>query len=376
MQSKWIRLFLLSCLFLLFLSAACNQGASPLSDGEATKNLPSNWPWRGVNLNCGVGSNITEWDIKNIKQHELNMVHILLNPPRARSKSSANEVFDLLMQETEQILEYCKKYELTAVVSFHKFPFDPSKNFRQSSTKFWYNPEEVKTALSFFEQGVKRLSRYGNELAAYEFISEPILRDSKEERIPKNVREVTLACIEIVQRHDKGRYFCISPGPGGHPSGYKDFEPYAADNLVYNFHFFGPNQYTHQGINNSAVLSYPGIINNRKWNQERMKAVMRPALNWKASNEVLMTLGSFGCTYWADGRLQYLSDLVNIAKAHGLSYSYHCYNGFPAWSLVDKNHVQPALRKMQQRLQSREIPAAQKSDNTTAHTWKILNPNE
>jgi endoglucanase len=365
------RLYLI---LILFLSSFIAQKpkAPKIIEHEVNQNItPPQWPWNGVNFKCDINTNIDENEFILISKKKMNLVHILIEPSQNKNGDlSDEEIFNRLMAKTKEIIALCKKHNLTSIVSFHKFPISPSKTFNQTSKYFWNDINEINTALNFFEMGVKELASCGEELGAYEFVSEPIIRDGGSIRVPQNLREVQQRCINIIEKYDPGRYFCVSPGPGGHPKGYDDFEPYTYENTIYNFHVFGPHAYTHQGVKKyTSVFEYPGYINFQYWDTEKMNNHLENTLQWQKKYNRPMIIGSFGAVHWAKGRDTYLNDIVTFAKTNNFSYSYHCFNGYFGWSIKNNTRSNQLLKS---KLKESGLKINDSISIIYEQTWKIL----
>lgn len=335
---------------------------------------PPQWPWKGVNFKCNIDTDIDKNDFSLISEKGINLVHILIEPPRQNINLSDEEIFKKLMTKTKEIIELCKKYNLTSIVSFHKFPFSSTKTFKQTSKYFWNNSDEIDIALSIFEMGVKELACYGKELSAYEFVSEPIIRDDIGIKTPRNLVEVQRRCINIIKKHDPGRYFCVSPGPGGHSKGYDDFEPFAYEKVIYNFHVFGPHAYTHQGVKKGSKLyKYPGYVNFKYWDTKKMNNFLKNTLVWKNKHNKLMIIGSFGAVHWAEGKNSYLNDIVSFATRNNYSYSYHCYNGYFGWGLKNRTHSKHLLKE---KLNDFSFKINDSISRIYEDTWRIIGQNQ
>jgi hypothetical protein len=106
------------------------------------------------------------------------------------------------------------------------------------------------------------------------------------------------------------------------------------DKIIYGFHYYLPHQYTHQGIKGwSELYEYPGFINNKYWNKEEIRNEIELASNWAKENNQLLYVGEFSVVRWANGKDEYLEDVLNIFEEKNIGYTYWILNEWNGWNM-------------------------------------------
>ena len=125
-----------------------------------------------------------------------------------------------------------------------------------------------------------------------------------------------------------------TPGPWGGPAGYQTFSAAIPDDkIIYNFHFYQPHKYTHQGTkNNKKKYNYPGLINGKFINKKYLERELSYATQWAKKNKKLLFVGEFSVSSKAPNKEKYLIDLMDLFEKNNLSYAYFSFNGWIGWS--------------------------------------------
>ena len=121
-------------------------------------------------------------------------------------------------------------------------------------------------------------------------------------RIAAAIREVDPETPIIVESTDWGG-----------PEGFRTLVPINQPNMIYSFHFYYPNTFTHQGVvgKPDGVL-YPGHIAGEEWNREKLKQIMQPVIDFQ----------------------------ISIFEENGWDWTYHAYREYNGWDAEigsDKN---------------------------------------
>jgi hypothetical protein len=160
----------------------------------------------------------------------------------------------------------------------------------------------------------------------------------------KTWQTVTLpALIREIRAIDSDTYLVVEPGPWGMPTGFSSFQPIRDPKVVYSFHFYAPQNYTHQGVHASRLhtkgkLTYPGTLQmfdtspKESWNRDRLIEYCRPAREFQKKYHVRMWVGEFSVIRWAPGRDKWLTDAISIFENYGWDWCFHSYAGWNGWN--------------------------------------------
>lgn len=146
-------------------------------------------------------------------------------------------------------------------------------------------------------------------------------------------------------------------------------EPLRDPNVIYNFHFYEPHIFTHQGATWGAYywhwlkdLHYPSSIENSEkvadevqdpvdrlnvvrygydhWDADRMNGELKQAADWAAHNRVLLTCNEFGVFRNAnpEDRARWITDVRSALERYGIGWAMWDYDG--NFGVVTKNNGQ------------------------------------
>jgi len=299
---------------------------------DVGQKLPPKWPWHGVSMGF---PEATPKDLERY-HHELgiNVVRLQVKARQFAMKQniSGDKALDAGLRWVEEMLDVCARLGIEGIVNISQFPLDPSKP-GQTTPEFWRNPESRLSVLHTAQRVVEHLSGRGDELAAYDFMSEPVIAMGQTSVIPGPWPVLLQQITNIVNGKDKKRWLLVSPGPWGVVSGYKLFKPPTGERLIWGAHIYTPHAFTLQGeksLQNGA--SYPGLIRLRYWNKVVLRNSMQPLVDFNKRNPGPVFVGEFGAVRWADGSEQYLLDLADIFAEQGWGFAYFSATGWHGWN--------------------------------------------
>jgi len=297
---------------------------------------PNNWPWKGVNIELINNLPISEKEIQYLSDIGINTISVSIKT-RQLSKQNHKDAFAnlrLSFTHIHTLLRWCKKYELQLIITHSNFPIYPNNKSRRSSSEFWENRKNINEIIEVSKLISSEFKDYGHELGAYKIMAEPLIRDGNKVKTPEIWKNTIENIISIIRKNDKERYVYVTSGPGGSGNDFSSFKPLNDKYIIYGFHFYKPHAYTHQGIQGRKNdVTYPGSINLRIWDQQKLEQTMKPIINFKNKYQVPILVGEFSVVNGAKGELKYLSDALEIFEQHGFGWTYWCYNGYKGWNI-------------------------------------------
>jgi aryl-phospho-beta-D-glucosidase BglC (GH1 family) len=167
-------------------------------------------------------------------------------------------------------------------------------------------------------------------------------------------REIATSVTREIRAIDPARTIVFEPSPLAKPAAFADLQPLPEDNIVYSVHVYVPPAYTHQGVNGKPKgYTYPGMINQEYWNKDRLRASLRPVVEFQHRYNVPIYVGEFSAVRWAPGNDKYLSDVIELFEEYQWDWSYHAYREWSGWSVehsddpaVDDVTTVPTARKL------------------------------
>ncbi len=144
------------------------------------------------------------------------------------------------------------------------------------------------------------------------------------------------AAAKKVRAVDPDHAIVIEPAPWGGPEAVSHFAPIDVPNVVYSVHMYLPHPFTHQGVyDNPRGFEYPGLIQGVKWDKDRLRLALKPALDFQRDYGVAMYVGEFSAIRWAPGEsaCDYLRDVIEIMEEYGWDWAYHAFREWDGWSV-------------------------------------------
>jgi aryl-phospho-beta-D-glucosidase BglC (GH1 family) len=187
--------------------------------------------------------------------------------------------------------------------------------------------------------------RYQDEpaLAGYDLLNEPVVADD-----PVQWEDLANEALVAIRQVDRRHAIFVERlnaviGHGSNPdwnedrNGEMNFFLLDDTNVVYEFHFYKPMAFTHQGASWIPALrdlrtAYPGPF--RDWDGARktgdrayLERELAPYLAFGKQHDVPLYLGEFGVIRggFADGKsgTAWVGDVVDVALGAGVSFTYH-----------------------------------------------------
>lgn len=181
---------------------------------------------------------ITEPDIRTVKEWELDHVRVPVDYDLVEEKNGTRKEDGF--SRLEKLIGWCGKYGLNMVLDLHKtygFSFDPG----EAESGFFENPASRERFFRLWEEFALRYGKYENRLS-FELLNE--VTDSAYSDL---WNETAAECIARIRRIAPTIKILVG---GYHHNSFralKDLLPPSDENIVYNFHFYEPLIFTHQG---------------------------------------------------------------------------------------------------------------------------------
>ncbi len=284
------------------------------------------------------GTNLKEDDVKHfatVWKGNLLRLQLFESARQDRALEDYDSWLDARLQHIDQVLAWCEKYGVRAVLDLHSPPGGQafSAGYVTARGRIFTQPA---AQAKFVEVWQRMASRYKGRQVIWGFdvVNEPDDSMLAEDCLDWNtLADKTARAIRAI---DPERTLIIEPNQWGGAQGFAAFEPLDLPRVVYSFHFYQPMKFTHQGIHgNPAGINYPGRIGDELWDRDALERAMRPAIEFARKYRVHMYVGEFSAIRTAPGEsaAKYLADVIDIFERHGFDWSYHAYREWQGWSL-------------------------------------------
>jgi len=169
----------------------------------------------------------------------------------------------------------------------------------------------------------------------YDLLNEPLEEGMAEDTL--DWQGLAERCAKAIRKIDPARAIIVEPAPWGGPDGLANLVPIDVPNVVYSVHMYKPHRFTHQGVHdrNQPPVRYPGVIDGKEWNRDRLEEGLRAAIAFQKTYNVHMYLGEFSAIRWApdSSAYRYLRDCIDIFESHGWDWTYHAFREWNGWSV-------------------------------------------
>lgn len=175
-------------------------------------------------------------------------------------------------------------------------------------------------------------------VVGFDLLNEPVMTGAYTDATWTDFATHLVNCIRFA---DKDRTIVIETTNYANRNKLTALIPLPYQNIVYSIHFYIPLDFTHQGVNGYPTPPthgnvYPGFNDgtNPLWTQSTISSTgMQAIRNFKASYNVPILVGEFGCDIYADldSRYNWLNDVMAIFDTEEWSWLYHSQGDWEGW---------------------------------------------
>jgi aryl-phospho-beta-D-glucosidase BglC (GH1 family) len=300
----------------------------------------------------------TAHDIELIKEMGFDHVRLSVNPQPMFRRNQADNIPPEYLQYLDHAVQMILAQNLAVIIDMH-----PDSDFKEKLVK---DDSFVEQFEDFWRATAKHYANTNSDMVFFEILNEPEFRDRY--RWGGVQSRLAMAIREGAPQHT-----IIAAGANWSSENELLFmEPLHDSNIIYNFHFYDPHIFSHQGatwttnfqhyLNNLPYPSTPENVQvnaaqvpdavNRlsviqygldRWNRDRMDALIVQAVAWAKRWNVPLTCNEFGVyrrTADPQARAHWLSDLHTVLEKYEIGWTMWDYSG--GFAVVIKTKDQPA----------------------------------
>ncbi len=337
-------------IFVAILSHSADPAAG-VSDKRFAKlakggNLPG-WLWLGRGPIEGIESRFSDEDIQFMRSLGLTHLRIPIEFNNVYDEKRPDLLKEAHVQLLDQAIEKIIGFGLAVIVDLHSIRLGES-GASDYSGPLDKDPAFVETFIRFWSSFAKHLSRHDPEWLFLEPMNEPVFQGHVEQWPP--LQERLLKAI----RENAPRHTLLATS--AHWSNLETFlqlKPLDDPNLVYNFHYYSPFFFTHQGatwssdnVKSMRDIPYPSTPENvqkalaamedetikkeiqqygeERWNAERIDADIKKAAEWGERFNVRITCNEFGAynrRAAEPDRVRWTNDLRIACEKYGIGWT-------------------------------------------------------
>jgi endoglucanase len=279
------------------------------SQSPASAKHSPEWPKKGVNL-----SKITMGDLRfslsdleNIKRAGFSLIRMPFTPQRDRFGNMSAPIAKIA-----EAAAYAREVGLQVILDAH---FDGNSS-SETISKF--------DLMSLWTKISLELDDYSDVI--FELMNEP-------PKYREGWWDIQEDIIHLIRSICPARVIIASSAPFANLYGLTAQAPYNSRDIIYNFHYYSPMIFTHQGaswaspaLRDAHDIRYPTIVlsgeNAELWDKSRIRTDLEPLHEWALRYEVKVICGEFGVYDHAAStdRLLWLSDVRLELEANGFAW--------------------------------------------------------
>lgn len=311
---------------------------------ELAGQRPHPWPGRGFMTANVTSDKPSLQDFKDMREWGANIVRLQINP-LARAKALSGkavldpdvfwQVWPTIVSEIEQAVVRAGSCGLKSVLDLHVAPMPGI-----GGDKIWESDDLQANFCRAWTDIAKKLLPHKEVIWAYDIYNEPLDR-SQLPWAPKNWYALAVEVVKAVRSVDPDVWMVYEVGPGSLFRGFEGLSPLPDTHIIYSAHFYTPQEFTHQGIENIAgtdlaeAMKQVNVRYSSKTGRGQLEAAVRLADEFERKWSVPIFIGEFSVIRWApkEDAAEWLSDAIDLFEQRKWSYTYHAFREFPGWSL-------------------------------------------
>jgi endoglucanase len=315
----------------------------------------------------------TAQDIALIKAMNFDHVRLSVNPQPMFRRNQADRIPADYLAYLDAAVKMILDQGLAVIIDMH-----PDSDFKQ---KLVADDSFIEQFEDFWRSLARHYSSTNPDLVFFEILNEPEFRDryrweGVQSRLAAAIREGAPAHTIIV-----------AGANWSSDSELLFIEPLRDLNIIYNFHFYDPHIFTHQGATWTtnfqhylSDLPYPSTPENVRvaanlipdavnriqairygfdhWNRARIDTEFDEVADWGKRWSVALTCNEFGVyrrTANAQSRAAWLSDVRSSLEQHGIGWTMWDYSG--GFAVVVKQNGQRQLDELTVKALGRTLPS-------------------
>ena len=315
----------------------------------------------------------TAQDIALIKAMNFDHVRLSVNPQPMFRRNQADRIPADYLAYLDAAVKMILDQGLAVIIDLH-----PDSDFKQ---KLVADDSFIEQFEDFWRSLARHYSSTNPDLVFFEILNEPEFRDryrweGVQSRLAAAIREGAPAHTIIV-----------AGANWSSDSELLFIEPLRDLNIIYNFHFYDPHIFTHQGATWTtnfqhylSDLPYPSTPENVRvaanlipdavnriqairygfdhWNRARIDTEFDEVADWGKRWSVALTCNEFGVyrrTANAQSRAAWLSDVRSSLEQHGIGWTMWDYSG--GFAVVVKQNGQRQLDELTVKALGRTLPS-------------------
>ncbi|MGI4775521.1 MAG: glycoside hydrolase family 5 protein, partial [Janthinobacterium lividum] len=243
------------------------------------------------------------------------------------------------LEKIKQILNICYQEEMPVVITMLSLPGSRWKqnNKNKDDLRIWQNKKYQDQAVHFWRDLAEALKDHP-AIVGYNILNEPHperifaskelhIKAIHQEKVQKMLYDLYNHVIKYIRLIDKDTPIIVDSSAYGDAKTFKLLKIHEDKNILYSFHMYEPYEYTNYKMN-KGNFQYPGIINEKQWDQKALKEYMIEIIEFQKihnieSNKILV--GEFGGHRTSSGLEKYFKDLMTIFNQENWHFAFYAF---------------------------------------------------
>lgn len=300
--------------------------------GQSVADTASDSRWesgqfKGFNLGKVNGSKIKDSDFLRLQKYGANLLRVNLRV--TKNEDAGNYKIDKIDEDfLDKVISGSARTGISVVVTFE---IQPSGD----KADYWYN-NQAKVSVGEIWKRLAYKYKDKIQVVGFDLLNEPVTPKLSKAFGNDIWREWALDWAKRIREADPNRTIIFEPAPWALPGGFADLMPLPIGNVVYSFHFYSPQMFTHQGIYEYPLgANYPGYIGSppKYWNYAQLDSTLQNVRAFSSKYNVPIYVGEFSCIRYAsvDSRFKYIQDSMNIFDKAKWSWTFHSFKEWDGW---------------------------------------------
>ncbi len=261
---------------------------------------------------------------------------------------------DSRLDNLENVLKWAHARGMKICIDLHSFPGGLRASDRETNMFF-----DERWADAFVETWRRIAARVKGHPAiyGYDLINEP----KQTTFAPISYWEVQRRAAEAIRAIDPCTAIVVESNMAASAGTFRYLSPLAMDNVIYQIHFYGPMEFTHQGVASYArkqkgeIPFWPDP--SKGWDRDYIRKAVKQARIFQEKHKCRIYVGEFSAVGYAPGADQWIRDAISVFEEYGWDWTYHAFREWPGWSVPHEadspedshpakfHHVQDSPRK-------------------------------
>jgi aryl-phospho-beta-D-glucosidase BglC (GH1 family) len=312
----------------------------------------SGWFWYGPEDAAGIRARFNDADFKQMRTMGLTFVRLAINLPEVMD-DAAPDLLDVagiaLLDESIRRVQAAK---LAVIVDIHSTSLEDSAASNYSARL--ENPEFFKKFVAFWRSFASHLTQFDPATTYLGLMNEPVFEDDPAQWPPLQAQLVS-AVRAAAPQHT----IIVTGALWSSWETLVNLEPLKDENLIYDFHFYEPFPFTHQGatwtspaVRSLSNVPYPSSPEAMKdliaaqtdpearemlrqygeeaWEASSIRWFIEQTYNWAQKHNVRLICSEFGA--YRDGvphkyRVRWLTDMIAAFDEFGIGWAMWDFDG-------------------------------------------------